>query len=226
VLPGEPRAALASLLSGLQDDLEPEGKLEELLVDKLGALAWRQRRVIIAEGAAIRKGTESLESQEEQYQHTEATCNLLEELRTSIARDGFVEQNDKAILARLCGRPGDDTGAKKPRLLYLYSRCLKMVQSNASSEDSESPTPEDCAASFVDCLNQGIQYCKRYIESQRMMLKSLRGDVTYPAQLDHLSRYESNLERAFDRTLNQLERQQRMRKGHPAPPTLNVNLLT
>jgi hypothetical protein len=42
--------------------------------------------------------------------------------------------------------------------------------------------------------------------------------------LDLLLRYESSLERAFDRALSQLERVQRIRKGQPIPPTLNVNL--
>jgi hypothetical protein len=36
--------------------------------------------------------------------------------------------------------------------------------------------------------------------------------------------YETNLERAFDRTLNLLERQQQIRKGQPVPSTLNVNV--
>ncbi len=37
-----------------------------------------------------------------------------------------------------------------------------------------------------------------------------------------LLRYESNLERTFDRTLVQLERLQRIRKGQPVAPTLNA----
>src|SRR5260370_10105206 len=49
LLKGEPRAKLDSLLSGLRTDLEPEGTLEELLVDKAAVLFWRLRRLIIAE---------------------------------------------------------------------------------------------------------------------------------------------------------------------------------
>ncbi|MGB7283851.1 MAG: hypothetical protein WBE13_16415, partial [Candidatus Acidiferrum sp.] len=44
--------------------------------------------------------------------------------------------------------------------------------------------------------------------------------------LDLLLRYETNLDRAFDRILNQLDRLQRIRKGQPVPPTVNVNLST
>ncbi len=42
--------------------------------------------------------------------------------------------------------------------------------------------------------------------------------------LDLLLRCETNLERAFDRTLNQLERLQRIRKGQPVLPTLDVSV--
>jgi len=58
-----------------------------------------------------------------------------------------------------------------------------------------------------------------------MNVELLRGNIMY-AQLDRLLRYESNFERAFDRILNQLERLQRIRKGQPVLPTLDVNVTT
>ena len=45
-----------------------------------------------------------------------------------------------------------------------------------------------------------------------------------PTPLDLSVRYESTLERAFERALNQLERLQRIRKGQPVSPTLNVQV--
>ena len=42
---------------------------------------------------------------------------------------------------------------------------------------------------------------------------------------DRLIRYEAHLSREIDRTLNQLERLQRMRKGQPLPPRLDVNII-
>ncbi len=41
-----------------------------------------------------------------------------------------------------------------------------------------------------------------------------------------LMRYETNFERNIDRTLNQLERLQRMRLGQPVPPPVKVELST
>jgi hypothetical protein len=41
-----------------------------------------------------------------------------------------------------------------------------------------------------------------------------------------LHRYETSLERQIERTLNQLERLQRMRLGQPVPPPVKVELST
>jgi hypothetical protein len=58
LLKGEPRSDFDSLLSGLRDDLRPEGMLEKTLVEKLVSLIWRQRRLLMAEGAEIRMSAE------------------------------------------------------------------------------------------------------------------------------------------------------------------------
>jgi hypothetical protein len=44
------------------------------------------------------------------------------------------------------------------------------------------------------------------------------------SRLDHLVRYETSLERAFDRTLSQLERRQQMRLGQPTLPAIKVDM--
>lgn len=45
-----------------------------------------------------------------------------------------------------------------------------------------------------------------------------------PTPLDLSVRYESTLERTFERALNQLERLQRIRKGQPVSPMLNLQI--
>jgi hypothetical protein len=42
--------------------------------------------------------------------------------------------------------------------------------------------------------------------------------------VERLLRYEAHLGREFDRTLNQLERLQRIRLGQPVPPSVRVEL--
>jgi hypothetical protein len=49
------RSQFDSLLSGLQNDRQPEGTLEQLLVEKLATLLWRYRRLMIAQVAETQK---------------------------------------------------------------------------------------------------------------------------------------------------------------------------
>ena len=114
LLKGESHSRYESILNGLWDTLQPEGKLEELLVEKLASITWRYRRLLVADGAAFRESSQS--------------------------------------------------------------------------------------ADFVTL------------------------GVSDPGALDRLVRYESSLERAFDRTLAQLERAQRVRKGQPLPPQVDVRI--
>ncbi len=55
VLKAESRDAYQSLLKGLQEALLPEGQLEHTLVEKLSAILWRHRRMMVAEGAEIQR---------------------------------------------------------------------------------------------------------------------------------------------------------------------------
>ncbi len=50
------------------------------------------------------------------------------------------------------------------------------------------------------------------------------GPLLRPDIADQLLRYEATFERAIDRSLAQLERLQRMRRGQPVPPPLKVEL--
>jgi hypothetical protein len=62
------------------------------------------------------------------------------------------------------------------------------------------------------------------IASSRMKIEAQRQNVPDAPRLERLLKYETGLERAFDRTLNQLERAQRMRLGQPVRSPINVNV--
>jgi hypothetical protein len=61
LIKGESRAVYQSLLEGFWEALQPVGKVEELLVEKLVSYSWRRQRCLVAEGATIRKASEFLE---------------------------------------------------------------------------------------------------------------------------------------------------------------------
>ena len=256
LLDDERRNEFDSLLSGLRNDLEPVGALEEVLVEKLASLLWRHRRLIVAEGAEIRKGREFLEWDERRRQDDEMskfltyelesrglirkkanpivleTClSLLTVLEALIEKQGFDEAIDKKLLTRLYGNtPSAD---ELESLLDSYSRWLKnALFAGSTGKENGLKSPEECKNKFLEELNEEIERLQDYqkeraqIESSRMKVESLSRNVPGAPQLDRLLRYETTLEKAFDRTLNQLERLQRIRKGQTLPPTLNVNVST
>jgi hypothetical protein len=253
LLKEEPRAEFDALLRGLRNDFKPEGTLEGVLVENLATSLWRKRRLLIAEGAEIRKGTEFLIFAYAKNQDGDATLlfelkslgllsgaenpivlkkclELLEILEESIERDGFNEQNDKPILTQLYG---NSAFVNKVTITpaILYSCCTMKAPSNESvSHDDEPPSPASLRSMFLKILHEEIDRLKRFgeqqalIDSNRIEIESLRANVPDAPQLDRLLRYEAILQRDFDRALSQLERLQRTRKGQPVSPTLNVQV--
>lgn len=129
VLRGEPRPVYSTLLMRLHDHFQPEGAMEELLVEKLTMLLWRYRRLLVAEGAEIRKalaflewdqgsrqekeGAEMLQrsfffhgglvSQIENPRILDECISLLTALRDDIKESGLDKDRDFAVLARVYG---------------------------------------------------------------------------------------------------------------------------
>ena len=60
------------------------------------------------------------------------------------------------------------------------------------------------------------------IEAEKSQFEITSHGVPNASESERLLRYESTLERHFDRTLGQLERLQRMRLGQPVLPKLEV----
>jgi hypothetical protein len=91
-------------------------------------------------------------------------------------------------------------------------------------------TPEECKQNVLRAIDAEISRLTRYkerhtaVEAWRLKLEALRRKVPDLLAADRLNRYEASLERAIDRTLNQLERAQRLRKGQSVPPPIRLEL--
>ena len=97
-------------------------------------------------------------------------------------------------------------------------------------ESERYPVIEKDNMEFLDEIDKELHRLESYrsnlrsIEADRMNLERLRRSIPDSPHLDRLLRYEASLERAFDRTLNQLERLQRARLGQLLPPPLKVDV--
>jgi hypothetical protein len=252
VLEGESQEEFDAMWNGLRQDFLPVGTFEESLVEMLADIWWRQRRVLQAEGAAIQLGREFLEWDERLRQMAEidnippsrhptgmvrrianaealaTSLSHLESLRASVARDGLDFERDKLILNSLYG-----SFSKFPRNDFRISyRHLALTASTPEDIRIQRGylSPQECKKELLELLDEEIlsvmhlQEEREAIESRRVELKSLRENVPTSPGLDQLLRYSTTLDRQFDRTLSQLERAQRMRRGQPVAPRIDVNV--
>ncbi len=256
VLKGESRAEYDSLLKDLWETIQPEGRLEEILVEKLATILWRHRRLLMAEAAEIRKATEFLERDQRNQQEAEAEeigsssvleydgglirkiqnpvvlrrcLELLVELRQGIETDGFDPEQDTPILEKICG--DRDSTALHETLYDTYLMWLSTRDVPEEEREREGyATPEQCKQNVLHEIDAEIRRLKRYqkarasIEGDRIKLEILRQSIPDFPRSDRLLRYEASLERAFERTLNQLERLQRMRLGQPVLPPVKIEV--
>ncbi len=154
---------------------------------------------------------------------------ILRVLKAKIAKDGFDEKRDKSLLEVIYGLSG--TNRAVGTLLNRYSGCLASVGSQANvGEQSNSALPAQAQQKFLDELDEEIERIELILPKRTMTARN-QLEVESPCEivpdapeLDNVLRYETTVRRAIDRTLNQLERIQRKRKGEPLPPTVNLNL--
>jgi len=252
-----------SLNDGLWNALQPGNELEEFLVDKLMSIIWHHRRVLLAEGAEIRKSSKFLEFDRRQEKQKEAedasqrlqlgavigvhlepfgliwTINnpdvskccieLLFELRRGINTNGFNKMQDYSILKRIYGDPSIPHLRKTLQdECTTYMNIAEVAEAERESKGYAAAAP--CRKIVLQKIDAEIIRLQKYerncesIESERTKVEILRQSVPESRGMDRLLRYEAHLSREFDRTLSQLERLQRMRKGQPVLPPVKVDL--
>ena len=258
LLKDESRKAFDSLLNGLRGYLKPEGVLEDVLVEKLATLLWRQHRVLVAEGAEISKSSVILEPCKKEEVHAtkirvvfgesdqndsdilddvddadalDKSLKALGEMHASIRRDGLCPEKDKDILRKLLKDSGTEEFEIEggwPQIVVPWYAKNGAPQNGGGHKGSS--IPEDSrkrALSLVDSkLRQlrGLRKKQKAGERIRRENEKLRQRIPDNPSAERLLRYETTLERIFDRTLTQLERIQRMRKGQMVPPPLKVDV--
>jgi hypothetical protein len=91
-------------------------------------------------------------------------------------------------------------------------------------------SPEECAARTVKAIDAEIRRIAAEsrsldtINAAKAKLNKQALSVPQSPNLERYIRYEASLERAFDRTLAQLERLQRIRRGQPVLPAIKVDV--
>jgi len=201
------------LLNGLRDDLRPEGTLEAVVVEKLAALFWRERRLFQAENAEI---SQRIEFAESEFRKAE------DRWRAELKPDEWLKDLNAVRLTR---------EMQEEIVAYLdntYNYYLEIKESGDTSEETEFTLQffEGELKLTRPDLKFLIGAEKSLERADQQGIKRRSSAALIPVQevSERLLRYETHFGREVDRILNQLERLQKMRKGEPVPPTLNVNV--
>lgn len=240
----------SALLDDLKLQLQPEGTLEEMLVEKVAVAYWRLRRAYRYESGLIRRelDTAADDFHEGRNREFEEKHKTDEQIEAKIAENkGVLEvwKKDGRDLTRMkkAGKPLEDIYDWEGNWDWLHDKVHYMLPENSDGWN---------AKNLRECLNKNlgwsdddiwdklIKICdekvKEYAEtiadlekekaSNRLKLQVVKKLGTIPSryELDRLLRYEGSIERQFYKALNQLERLQRLRAGDNVPAPVNVDV--
>jgi hypothetical protein len=265
LLEDEPAAQFDLLLQGFRNDFQPEGVVEETLVEQLATSKWRYRRMLAAERAEIqvegrynsqtdirnkrdreeaRSFELSVEAQvieDEQNGVTMPRPGLVARLNNPVIRERCIEIlkslheaikvrdfspcRDKQDIAKIYGQYGQGHFQLRYALCSSpgeFAECERVKEFDLPPAERRRKFLEYLQG-VIDGFEDTNEVLKLFSENRKAMERKCCVVPEAP-RLDRLLRYSASLERDFDRTLNQLERHQRNRRGQPMPPTLNVNV--
>jgi hypothetical protein len=204
LLPGESRDKCQSLKRSLWAACQPEGGLEELLVDKLVSVVWRHRRLLVAEGAEIRDSVEFGEWDMENRQRTEAAQRTAaldlehlfdsdpamisqiqqpEVLTASLELLGDLRQeietqglDEERDKAILRKIYGPNTEFRKT-LLSDYIQWFETSEASDEKRTSEGyANPEECKANILSAIDREIRRLQKY-QRRHASVQSQRAEL-------------------------------------------------
>jgi len=219
------------LINGLWNQYQPVGRAEEIQVERIALCCWRLKRAWRYENAinlAARRDfvRAELRDQEEycneRTKEEEAVVSQLQIAKQEISDTGQLSQETKQRILAMDQRFGgmwsevDLVVEKQIQEGYSRKKSRKLTRQQPSSvRDS------DKVAMFIALI--------RSIRDQRWtrVIETAVGRHAIPddGALDRILRYETTIDRFLGRSLEQLERLQRRRRGEVVPPPLSVHLL-
>jgi len=249
----EDPAEFDGLSQDLKDQFQPQGTLEEMLVEKIAVAYWRLRRAYRYEVGLIRRELDA--ATDKFYNKTkwdgEKTHRTDEEIDAQIEQEqeGIAYwQKDRNDLARM-----REAGATLDAI-YHWEENWEDVKEAVIDElpddlDNEAGVkPKE----LRECLNRALNWsdeqiwqaliaaCDEQVAQHRRQIETLEkeraknrqkievikklGNIPSKDELDRLLRYEGAIERQFYKALNQLERLQRLRAGDDVPAPVQVDV--
>jgi len=216
VLPHEDENEFAALVDDLIDEHQPRGLTQRHLVEELAAIIWRKRRVLMAEGAKINEGLKIAVTNPNlimhnavPFQHGMSGGNVdLPDLLTASPEEMTERLNDAALelaatqKAAAILRKGSANAYEKAR------RALISGFRDWWDEQVEAQEYDENAEGLAEFLRETLEpVCIRMVNDakhQPHIKAQTFGKALQAHQFETLNRYETHLDRKFERTLAML----------------------
>lgn len=241
-----------ALLADLKDQFEPQGALEEMLVEKIVASYWRLRRAHRFEVGLIRARLDSVTGDfyaDEDYANNHKN-QTDEEIDRGIEqeKEGIKDwEKDKKDLSKMHrgGKPLDEIADWDDNWEWLAEKVNDILP---EMDEDTTPDPKEMRQllntqanwsddqiwqAHIELCDDRIKYHKEQIlalqkekESNKLALQVQMklGSIPEGDDLNRLLKYEGAIERQFYKAIDQLERLQRLRKGDNVPAPVNIDL--
>lgn len=228
VLSHESHADYESLVNSLMDEHLPAGATEQHLIEELASVIWRKRRVLQAEGATINKGLkESARSAKTVIpaaapfetglsgENTDIR-NLMDlkpvevaEIQQSARHDIDATNKASAILRK----GGDQAYGKALRVLLPDTRewWQNYVEDEEYTADATGLT-----AFIAEHVTPFVYQQEKEARHHDAIVNQTIGEGLQAYKLEKLSRYETHLDRKFERTLAMLIKLKDLRSNRTA----------
>lgn len=216
VLAHEDHAEFSDLLAALMDEHRPGGMTERHLIEELATIIWRKRRVLLAEGAKINEGLKSVVNSPKSVMPSAAPFqrgltgenadlrDLIDATPDEIAERQHDAELDLAAThkaAAILLKGGPNAYPKARRALIPDSRDWW----DQYVEDEEHPATAEGLAQFIRETLEPV--CIRMVQEARFtpaIKTQTLGEGLQAHRLEKLNRYETHLDRKFERTLAML----------------------
>ncbi len=228
VLAHENYGEFADMLAALIEEHKPAGMTEQHLVEELAAIIWRKRRVLLAEGAQINRGLRSTTRSSGEAGPAISAAPFervglnvdkseLAELMTETPEQVANTQQDAAIDLAATDKAKAILRKTGPN---AYERALRALTESSrewwegEAEEGNYPATAEGLAQFID--DELWPHCYAYDKQARytpaIQVQTL-GEGLQAHRLEKLNRYETHLDRKFERTLAMLLKLRELRSG-------------
>lgn len=236
VLAHEDHEEFGELLAALVAEHQPRGPTETHLVEELAGAIWRKRRVLQAEGATINRGLLAVSKARHdrpldpdgparaavpfEPKMADTRLNFPVELAEAV-RETPAETRQRAaeaeadLVATLRAAEILRRGGVR-----AYDRALRALTEGSAQcwandlEDGEVEATPECLAKYID--NDMLPFCRQQVievKHHAAVKAQTLGEGLQAHRLEKLNRYETHLDRKFERTLAMLLKLRELRRG-------------